>query len=87
MSLGKFFNFAYALNLIMQSAVSFMTPVALFVGGAWLLCRYAACGRWVYIPAILIGVASGVFSMFKFVILATKNMPKAKENSNSEKDL
>ena len=82
--INKFFNFAYALNVFIQSAFSFIFPVGIFIAGAWALVRYCSLDKWVYIPAILIGVICGVYSLFKYAIYATKNMPKVKSRSKTE---
>lgn len=65
---NKFFGFVYAMNYIAQAAWSFVFPAGVTVGLGFLVNRWLNTGRWVMITAIVLGVLSGVYSMFRYII-------------------
>ena len=79
---GKFFNFAYAMNFISQSAFSLILPLGIFLALGYWLTNQKGLPNWVFAICIVIGVLSGVVSMFKYIIFASKHMPKAKERED-----
>ena len=82
---GKIFNFAYAMNFISQSAFSLIMPLGIFLWlGYWLTTDMGA-PQWVFAVCIVVGVLTGVLSMFKYIILASKHMPKAKEKEHRKR--
>ena len=76
---GKLFNFAYAMNFISQSAFSLVFPLGIFLALGYWLTNSVGAPKWVFAICIVIGVLSGVVSMFKYIIIASKHMPRAKE--------
>lgn len=82
---GKIFNFAYAMNFISQSAFSLIFPLGIFLGLGYWLTNSLSAPKWVFAVCIVLGVLSGVVSMFKYIILASKHMPRAKEKGDKPK--
>ena len=83
---GKFVGFVYYTNIIIQSVLSLLCPVALFTALAWYLVEKRGLPDWVYVPAVLLGTVSGLFSMVKYVISATRAAEAlAKERQAAEK--
>lgn len=79
---GKIFNFAYAMNFISQSAFSLIFPLGLFLALGYWLTEKLGAPTWVFVLCIVFGTISGVVSMFKYIILASKHMPRAKEKED-----
>ncbi len=77
---SKFYEFTYALNVFIQSCLSFVFPAALFIVPAWALVCYCSVGKWIYIPAIILGVVSGSYSIFKYAATYTKYMSSASKS-------
>lgn len=69
---GKFVGFVYYTNIVIQSVLSLLCPVALLTALAWYLVEKRGLPDWVYVPAVLLGTVSGLFSMVKYVISATR---------------
>ena len=82
---GKIFNFAYAMNFISQSAFSLIFPLGLFLWLGYWLTTDVGAPKWVFAICIIIGVMSGVISMFKYIIFASKHIPKVKEKEKERK--
>ncbi len=70
----KVFSFVYALNYIMQTALSLITPAALFIGGGWFLTDRCGVGKWAMAVAIILGVLTGLYSMFSFLITTANHV-------------
>lgn len=73
--------------MLFQSLFSLAAPIALMVLAAWLLCRYMTVGSWVYVPAILLGVATGLASMIRFLLTASaaiRNLEKEGEERDRQ---
>ncbi len=87
--MGKFIHFAHWMNIIFQSIFSLLFPVALALGGGYLLVEYTGVGTWVYAVLIILGVFSGLVSMVRFILLATKQInaleDAAREQSKKQK--
>ena len=65
---NKLFGFVYAMNYIAQAAWSFVFPAGLIVGLGYFLVRRFSLGKGVLVAAIVLGVLSGVYSMFRYII-------------------
>jgi F0F1-type ATP synthase assembly protein I len=49
-----------------------LTPAAIWIGLGWLLCNRWGVGKWAMILAIVLGVISGVGSMFRFLMTSAR---------------
>lgn len=67
---GHTVSFIYALNIVLQSIFTLLLSAGFFVGIAYLLVARAGVGGWVYIPAVILGLGLGIFSMMTFVYRA-----------------
>lgn len=80
----KVFRFAYALNFIFQAGITMVVPAGLFIlAGRFVTARLGA-GKWAMITGIVLGVLSGVYSMFRFIIRAYID-PTEKEAKRDER--
>lgn len=66
----KVFRFAYALNFVFQVGITMVCPAALFIFCGWYLTEHLGVGRWAMIVGIVLGVLTGVYSMFRFIMKA-----------------
>lgn len=66
------FRFTYALNYVFQVTVCMLTPAAMWIGLGWLCCNRWGMGKWVMILTIILGVVSGVVSMFRFLMTSAR---------------
>ena len=67
---GRTVSLMYALNIVLQSIFTLLFSTGFFVGIAYLLVARAGVGGWVYIPAVILGLGFGIFSMMTFVYRA-----------------
>ena len=77
--MGKFLHFMHWVNILMQAIFSLLFPVALGLGGAHLLVKYASVGSWIYAVLILLGVFSGLVSMVRFILIASRSVVALEE--------
>ncbi len=73
---GQAVSFLYVLNIVMQAFFSLLFTVAVLTGVGYLLVTFAGVGEWVYIPLILVGVAWGVISMVRFILVAMAGLDR-----------
>lgn len=64
----KVFRVMYALNYIIQAGFCMICPAGLLIFGGWLLTRRCGVGKWAMIVAIVLGVLTGLYSMFSFIL-------------------
>ncbi len=72
----------YVINIVFQSIVSLLSPIAIMFLFAWLLDKYTPVGSWIYVVLILLGVFSGLYSMVVFILRASRAL-EAVERQNS----
>lgn len=77
--MGKFLHFMHWVNILMQAIFSLLFPVALGLGGSYLLVKYANVGTWIYAVLILLGVFSGLVSMVRFILIASRSVVALEE--------
>ena len=90
----KIVNTVYLINIIIQSFVSLLFPIAVAILAAWYLAEQRSVGKWIYVVLILFGVFIGLFSMVKFVLsamsafenLEREQAEKAKNQKKSQKE-
>ena len=81
---SKFVHAFYYFNIIVQSVFSLLCPVGLLVLLSWFLTDRGYVGEWIYAPLILLGIGTGLYSMFHFLTLATAQV-RALEKAEAEK--
>ena len=82
----KVFRVAYAINYLSHAIFSLLCPAALFIGGSWLLQKYCGLGKWAMIVGIILGVLTGVFSFFRFLLVTAKHLDPTTEKGASQND-
>lgn len=82
---GRTVSFIYAINIVLQSIFTLLLSVGFFVGIAYLLVARAGVGGWVYIPAVILGLGLGMFSMMKFVYRAMLGLERLEMQRERER--
>ena len=62
----------YVVNIAFQSIFTLVWQIALGLGIGYLCVRFLSAPQWIYIPLILVGVATGLVSMVRFLLGAMK---------------
>ena len=82
----KFISPIYVLNIIFQSFISLISPIAVMFFAAWLLVKYASLGPWIYAVLILIGTLSGFYSMISFILRSTRALEMLDKQNSAKKE-
>ena len=69
----KVFHIAYAVNYVLQAGFCLLCPGGLLVLLGWLAVNRWGAGRWALIVGILLGVLTGVYSMFRYILKSAKS--------------
>ena len=85
----KFFNFAYVMTFLWQTAFSFGMPFGSFWLIGYLLHNKVGWGKWSLVICIISGALIGVVSMFHYIITTVdwaskenrKQIPQTKEDT------
>ena len=78
----KAFRFVYAMQYLFQVAYCMLTPMALLIGGGWLLHTYCGVGKWIFVVGIVLGVCTGLYSMIAFLLSSSSSVdPTKKEDA------
>ena len=83
--MGKFIHFMHWTNIVFLAIFSLLFPVALCIGGAYLLVQYTPIGEWIYAVLILLGFFTGMISMIRFVLIASRTVKHLEEEENTRK--
>lgn len=75
----------YVLNIVAQSIVTLLIPVALMFLFAWLLVDKFSLPTWIYAIFITVGVISGFISMIRFAIRASEGLERLEKERYSRK--
>ena len=81
----KIVSSIYVLNILFQALYSLALPIGIGALAAFLLTKYVSAPKWIWAVLLLIGVFTGLFSMIKFILTATKNLDRL-EKERAEKD-
>ena len=81
---GQVISFIYVLNIVMQSLFTLFFYAAVSVGIGYLLTTYLSCDDWVYIPLILVGLGTGIFSMVKFILTAMSGLERLERSGKGK---
>ena len=72
----KLISAMYALNIVFQSFFSLIMPIGLGFFLAWLSVDRWGAPAWLYALFITLGALSGLYSMVKFIIVATGGLDR-----------
>ena len=71
------------LNILFQALYSLALPIGIGALAAFLLTKFASIEKWIWAPFLIAGVFTGLYSLVKFLLTATKNL----ERLEKERDL
>lgn len=81
----KFISAFQMLNILMQSLYSLAFPIAIAALISFLLTKYASAPKWIWVILLLLGTFTGLYSMVKYILSATKGLERMKEeNAHAE---
>ena len=72
----KIFSALQLLNLLFQALYTLALPVGLGALASFLLTKYASAPSWIWAVLLTLGVLMGLYSMVKFIILASESMDR-----------
>lgn len=81
---GKAFTALQVVNVVIHSIFTLLWQIGLSVLIGWLCVDRWGAPSWVYVPVIMLGVASGLVSMVRFVISASASVERI-EREREEK--
>lgn len=81
----NFMNAIYALNIMMQAIFGLLIPIGLAVFLGWLLTAKLSAPNWSFVVLILLGVASGLVSMIRFLISALAGLERLEKEQQDKK--
>ncbi len=82
----RVYSAVYVINIVLTSIFTLLFDIGLFVLIAWLLTAKAGLPEWVYIPAVLVGVAIGVASMLKFILTSMRALERLDGERENKED-
>lgn len=85
-SYNKLITPVYVINIIFQSILSLLSPIALMFFVAWLLVTKLSVGTWAYVVFIMIGVFSGLYSMVVFILNACRALETIEKQSSKKEE-
>lgn len=69
----------YVINIVFQSIFTLLWQIATALLVGWIFVRFVGAPHWIYVPLILLGVASGLISMVRFILAAMKSLERIEE--------
>ncbi|MBQ7390129.1 MAG: hypothetical protein IJW02_03350 [Clostridia bacterium] len=69
----------YVINIVFQSIFTLLWQIAAALLVGWIFVRFVGAPPWIYVPLILLGVASGLVSMVRFILAAMKSLERIEE--------
>ena len=81
-SIQSAFRFVYALNYISQAAFMLICPAGLIIWGGWALVHRAGFGKWMLIFAIVLGILTGLYTMFSYILKTVQSFDPTSQKLN-----
>ena len=70
------FSAIQIINIVVHSIFTLLFQIALGFGAGWLIVEKWGGPSWAYVPAILVGTVSGLYSMVTFVLSASRSFER-----------
>ena len=78
----------HLLNILFQALYTLVLPIGIGALASHLLTKYTSVGGWIWAVLIITGVMTGLYSMIKFILSATKNLDRLiKNREQNDEDL
>ena len=75
----------YVINIVFQSIFTLLWQIALGLFVGWIFVTLVGAPEWIYVPLILVGVATGLVSMVRFILTAMKALEHIEEQRRKKK--
>ena len=69
----------YVVNIAFQAIFNLVCQIGLCILLSFLTVKYLSAPEWIYVPLILLGVFSGLYSMVRFILGAMKSLDRLEE--------
>ena len=79
------FSAFYIINIVFQSIFTLLWQIALGLLVGWIFVTLVGAPEWIYVPLILVGVATGLVSMVRFILTAMKALEHIEEQRRKKK--
>ena len=81
---GRAFGVIQILNIVIQSIFTLLIQIAIAILIGWLCVDKWGAPDWVYVPVILLGVGSGIVSMVRFLLAASRSVERIEQQRNEK---
>ena len=75
----------YVINIVFQSIFTLLWHIGAGLLVGWIFVRFVGTESWVYVPLILAGVFTGLFSMVRFILAAMKALERIEADRRKKK--
>ena len=82
----KIFRMVYAINYVIQASFCMLCPAGLIILGGWLLHHRCGLGKWTLIVSIVLGVLTGMYSFFHYLIKTMNHMDPTATKGETDDD-
>ena len=77
----------YVINIVFQSIFTLLWHIGLGLLVGWIFVRFVGTEQWVYVPLIIAGVFTGLFSMVRFILAAMRALERIENDKRKKKKL
>ena len=77
----------YVINIVFQSIFTLLWHIGLGLLVGWIFVRFVGTEGWIYVPLILAGVFTGLFSMVRFILAAMNALERIEEDKRKKRKL
>ena len=77
----------YVINIVFQSIFTLLWHIGAGLLVGWIFVRFVGAKSWIYVPLILAGVFTGLFSMVRFILAAMRALERIEEDKRKKKKL
>ena len=77
----------YVINIVFQSIFTLLWHIGAGLLVGWLFVRFVGTETWIYVPLIIAGVFTGLFSMVRFILAAMRALESIEEDGRKKKKL
>ena len=75
----------HVVNIVFQAIFNLLWQIALMLLLAFLSVKYLSWPEWVYAPFVVFGALTGIYSMIKFILSASRSLESLEKQHKAEK--